>query len=368
VEHRFGSGQPFTVGIEEELLLVDSRTHALAPVAAAVLAAMDLPATAAAHEAYAAEVELRSPPSLDAAAGAAALAALRATAGAAGATLMGTGIHPAAELGDAELVDADRYRLVEGEMRGLIRRTPECALHVHVGMPDAETAIKVFNGLRMHVPLLAGLAANSPFWFGRDSGLASARAALVRAYPGRGIPPAWRDFDDYATGVAAMCAAGGLADYTLLWWDVRPHPRLGTVELRELDAQSSLTDVMAISALVQALARDLAESPAVDLPSTEAIAWSSFRAARDGVDARILHGGRLVPLPEVARDVVARVAPHAREAGSEAALESVERILRGGGGAARQRAAFARDGMAGLLGQLVEWTAPTSGTRGDRSP
>nr|MDP8942767.1 glutamate-cysteine ligase family protein [Actinomycetota bacterium] len=268
------------------------------------------------------------------------------------------GLHPTAELGDARLVDAERYRRVDEEMRGLIRRTPECALHVHVGMPDAETALRAFNGLRARLPLLQGLSANSPRWFGVDSGLASARFALVRAYPGRGIPPAFRDFGDWIELVGQAAAAGGLGDYTLLWWDVRLHPRLGTVEVREMDAQASREDAAALAALVHALAvHEAQRAPVPPPPPPEAIAWSSFRAARDGLEATILHEGTLAPLELAARETVARVRSQARELGADGALEGIERILRRGGGAARQRAAYADGGTAAVLDMLVEETA-----------
>src|SRR5207244_5150851 len=184
-----------------------------------VIPKMGLPAAIAAHEAYAAEVELRSPPLRDTGEAIEALAGTRAAARDAGAVLLGAGVHPAGRLGDAPLVHHERYARVDDQMRGLIRRTPECALHVHVGMPDPETAIRAFNGMRRHLPLLQGHSANSPWWFGVDSGMASARSALVRAYPGRGIPRAFRDFDDYASTVAEAVRAGGLDDYTFLRWD-----------------------------------------------------------------------------------------------------------------------------------------------------
>jgi carboxylate-amine ligase len=357
MEHSFGSGRPFTLGLEEELLLVDAHKRALAPVAADVLAAMDAPEGAAAHEAYAAEIELRSLICSDADAAMSRLREHRAAARAAGAVLMGAGLHPTGALGDAALVDAERYRRVEQEMRGVIRRTPECALHVHVGMPDPDAAIRAFNGLRSYLPLLQGLSANSPWWFGADSGFASARAIVVAAYPGRGVPREFRDFDDYAQAAAVEVAAAGVADYTMLWWDVRPHPRLGTVELREMDAQSSLEDVAALAALVHALARAAAEEGAPDdAPPREAIAWSKFRAARDGLDAQILDGGRLAPLREAARSALERARPYAREAGADDALAGIERILREGGGADRRRAAFARGGVDAMLAELVEET------------
>ena len=265
------------------------------------------------------------------------MARLRAAARSAGATLMGAGLHPVAEWGDVRLTEKERYRTLEHTMRALIRRTPECALHVHVGAPDPEGAIRILNGLRTHLPLLQGLAANSPWWFGSDSGLASARFSIVRAYPRRGIPRFFTSWDEYAATVGATGVAGEFDDYTFIWWDARAHPRLGTVEVRELDVQSSLEDAAALAALVHGLAVRAA-------------------ASRDGVEATILHEGGLRPLRKVARATVESVAGHARELGSADALEGVERILREGGGAARQRAAAERGGAEELLAQLVRDT------------
>jgi carboxylate-amine ligase len=350
MEHRFG--RAFTLGVEEELLLVDRATLALAPTAERVLAAVDHPTDLLAHEAYAAELEARTPIVRDAAEAVASLRESRLAARAAGATLMGAGIHPAAELGDARLVDLERYREVGDQMRGLIRRTPECALHVHIGMPDPETAIWAFNGMRRHLPLLVGLAANSPWWFGHDSGMASARAGLVRSYPGRGIPRAFHDWDDYVATVEGIVSAGGIEDYTHLWWDVRLHPRHGTLEVREMDAQSSLDDVAAIVALVHALARHSAEQSAPPDVAPDALAWSAFRAARDGLDARILCGDSIVPLRDAARETLEQAAPYADDP-----IDGVERILREGGGADRRRRAAERGGIRAMLEELVEETA-----------
>jgi glutamate---cysteine ligase / carboxylate-amine ligase len=356
MEHAFGSSRPFTVGIEEELLLVDPKTHRLAPVAADVLARMGVPKEAASHEIFAAAIELRSPASRTAGDAAAAVAALRAAAREAGATLMAVGIHPDAMLGGAELVVTERYRRVADAMRGLIRRTPECALHVHVAMPDPETAIRVFNRIRVHLPLLVALSASSPLWFGADSGLASSRFSLVRSYPGRIVPREFRDFAEWTATIEQMAAAGRLDDYTYVWWDVRLHPRLGTIELREMDTQARVEDAAALAALVQALARFESEEGEDDPPPPEAIAESSFRASRDGIDATILHEGELLPIAEVARRTLERVTPHARELGSEDALEGIERIVREGGGAGRQRATLERGGVEAVLAELVRET------------
>ena len=347
MNHAFDSASPFTVGIEEELFLVDGGDLGLTPAAKELLSRIDEPDELLGHEAYASELELRSPPATSADEATSTLGRLRRVAGSAGAALIGAGLHPGAAFGEVELVDSERYRTVSGEMRGLIERTPEAALHVHVGVPDAETAIRVHNGLRPWLPLLAGLAATSPFWFGRDSGLASARWAVISAFPGRGVPDALADLDDYERRLATVAAAGGPSDYTLVWWDIRLHPKLGTVELREMDSQSRLGDVAALAALIRGLARDAAERESEPVPR-EAIEWSMFRAIRDGTASEILDRGRLVPLPETARRAVAIAEPHAREVGDDAALEGVERVL-ADPSPQRQRRAFAEGGIGAVL-------------------
>jgi glutamate---cysteine ligase / carboxylate-amine ligase len=348
-----GFHHAFTLGVEEELFLIDPASGQLAPMAATVLERVGLGRDRVDHELFAAELELRTPVLRDAGEVPAALEQSRAAARTAGATLLGAGLHPAAQLWDAQIVPLERYRRVEDEMRDLIRRTPECALHVHVGMPDENTAIRVHNGLRGWLPLLAGLAAASPFWFGRESGLASARSAVVRAYPGRGIPPVLRDMEHWEAVVAEAMASGGLRDYTFLWWDLRLHPRLGTVEVREMDSQGRMDDVAALAALVHGLARIEAEEGGGPYPVREALAWSSFRACRDGVAAEVWHDGAIRPLAEAARSAVERARAGLGDLDGAAALEGIERLVAEGGGAARHRALHRDGGMDGLLARLA---------------
>ena len=344
-------GAEFTVGLEEELMLVEPQAPwALAPMATEVLARMATDEEVAGHEAYAAEIELRTPICRSGAEAARALARGRRAVADADATALVAGLHPTAPFGDAELVDEPRYRRVRADMRGLIERTPECALHVHVGMPDPETAIRVLNGLRGWMPLLQALSANSPWWFGRDSGMASARWAMVQAYPGRGIPPVFADYAAYEEEVDAARAAGGIEDYTHLWWDVRPHPRHGTIEVREMDAQTSLDAVAGIADLIVALARREAETPNRRQPSPAALTWSSFRAARDGLEAEVLDGAGEV------RPATAVVAQLVDELGRHGELEPLERLVREGGGAAVQRRSAQRGGRDELVSDLVART------------
>jgi glutamate---cysteine ligase / carboxylate-amine ligase len=360
-EARFGEQADFAIGVEEELILVDPGSRALSHTGVDVLRRMsdaDADAAGSVHpDTFSALIEFASPVARDAGEAVAALDALRARMRAAGGTAIGAGIHPEGAFGDVEHVDEPRYERIVDQLQGLIKRTPTCALHVHVGMPDPETAIRVFNGLREALPLLQALAANSPFWYGRDSGLATARAQLFRGLPRAEIPRAFRSYDDYSTTVEGIVEAGELPDYTFLWWDIRPHPRLGTVEVRAMDTQSALWSAAGLAALVHGLARAEASFPAGRAwLSREVLMEASFTAARDGLRARLPMDGTLRPAPEVARAALERARPHAAELGSAGALEGVERILAEGNGADRQRAAHARGGLPALLDLLVAET------------
>jgi glutamate---cysteine ligase / carboxylate-amine ligase len=350
-EHRFGTAEPFTVGLEEELLLVDPETLQLAHVADRVLPAMHRPVELADHEAFLAEIEVRSEPRRTAGEAIVDIAAGRAAVLEAGGIPMAVGLHPDARFGDVSLVQSDRYLRVNKEMRGLIKRTPECALHVHIAMPTPDAAVAGLMGLREALPLIGALGAGSPFWFGFDSGLASARAAIIRAYPGRGLPPRLRGWEDYLEALDAIAAGGGPQDHTMVWWDARLQPRLGTIELRELDVQTGLQEAAGVAALGHALARRAAEEPLKETAPDQALHWSAFRAVRDGLDAELLFRGRLRP----AREAVHELLDELR--GTDDALEGVERILRDGGAPTRQRAIHAEGGMKALLRHLADETA-----------
>lgn len=354
----FGTGADFALGVEEELVLVDPVTHALDHSAVDVVERLKVPPAEGGvyPEAYAAIVELVSPVCANAMDAVAALGALRRRLHGIGVTAIGAGLHPDGAFGDVVHFPSERYRLIAEEMRGLQARTPTCALHVHVGMPDAEAAIRAFNGMRAHLPLLQALAANSPFWYGRDSGLASARAQVFRALPRSEIPPAFESFDHYAERIEALTASGGMPNYTFVWWDIRPHPILGTLEIRAMDSQSSLRSVTGLAALVHALARMSVEERG-PWEHRDVLMESSFRAARDGLDATLWHDGALRPVAELARATVERARPYAHELGSESALEEIERLVAEGNGAIRQRAAFASGGLPAVLGELVDETA-----------
>jgi glutamate---cysteine ligase / carboxylate-amine ligase len=353
VDHAFGARPGFPIGVEEELLLVEAHSLGLAQRASQLL--MRLPAQAY-PDVYESLLETSSGVRGRAEGAVTDLLELRAAMRHAGATLMGAGVHPTARFGDVRHVPQPRYDVIHASLRGLLERTPTCALHVHVGMPDPQTAIDAANRMRSHLPLLQALAANSPYWHGRDSGFATARAQLFRGYPRAVVPRAFAGWDDYLESVEHWCAAADIADYTFLWWDLRPHPRLGTIEIRAMDAQSRPRSVLGIAALVHSLAVAAADGRG-SIESAEAITESSFRAGRDGLDATLWWEERMRPAREVAAEALEVARAYAPDLGEDAALTEVDRILAEGNGAGRMRAAHERGGMRGVLERLVAETS-----------
>jgi glutamate---cysteine ligase / carboxylate-amine ligase len=354
--HRFGASAPLSLGVEEELLLVDER---LRLIAVSELLLDSVPAGIAervSSEIFADQIELKTGVchGTDEA-----LAQLRATRRAireAGFELIGSGLHPTDDFDEARLVSKPRYEIVRKDLAGLLR-TPPCGLHVHVGMPNPEAAVRLANAFRLYLPVLQALSANSPFWAGVDSGHASARASVVRSYPRFQLPRQFRDYEDFCRVADQLIAAAGVDDYTYIWWDVRPHPKLGTVELRALDVQVDIVTSAAIAALVQAITAKELDRPSHPGLYREALEESYFQAASHGLEARILLDEETpAPAPEVARRVLDEVGPYARDLGSEGALEEIERILREGNGADEQRRVHRATGMDGLLEYLVERT------------
>jgi glutamate---cysteine ligase / carboxylate-amine ligase len=354
---RFGSSRPFSIGVEEELFLVDPVTGTQANSSAAVVERVGEVSGRVERELHACQVELVTDVCQTTREAVDALSALRSAVRATGAGLLGSGTHPAAIEGDAEITDKDRYERIQ-YLLGDAVLTPVGGLHVHVGMPDATTAVRVFNGLRDHLPLLLALAANSPFRHGRDTGLACAREVTLRSWPRSGVPRALRDFEDFCDLARVLARAADVADYTWFWWKLRPHPRLGTVEVRAFDAQASLEDTAAIVALTHCLARHAAESD--DAPGTppELVEEGLFRAARFGVEALLPdRAGRLRPARELLDAAIELAQPYAGELGCQDQLTGLPGLLSRAGGAGRQRRIYEIAGMDALLRGLTQLTA-----------
>ena len=297
----------YTVGAEEEVMLLDPSDHSLAQSSDAVLASLSRPlADHVAPETHAAVVELATGIHADVTGAAAELAALRVQlAGAlAGMNLCAAsaGTYPLVSSGESRVSGSARYRMVADSMRALARREPTLALHVHVGLADPEDAIRVLNGLRAAVPVLLALSANSPFSQRRDSGFASSRTVIFQGFPRTGTARAFSGYADYVEALDGLIASGALPDPSFLWWDVRLQPALGTVEVRVMDAQSTVAESAALIALVQSLARlELTTDPPGPHIGAEVLAENRFLAARDGLDARLIDPvkRRLVPVREI---------------------------------------------------------------------
>ena len=357
----FGKGEPFTVGVEEELFLVDPVTGRQANAADAVQARLGRVRGTVERELHACQVELISEVCGSAREAVDMLGELRAAVLETGAGLLGSGTHPSAGEGEAAITDKQRYERIH-DLLGDAVATPVAGLHIHVGMPDAETAIKAFNGLRHHLPLLQSLAANSPFRHCRDTGLASAREVTVRGWPRSGVPRAMRDYRDFCQASAMLARAADVPDYTWFWWKLRPHPRLGTVEIRALDAQSSLADTAALVALTHCLARHAAEVGSPGDPPHEVLEEGMFRAARYGVDAVLPDAeGQLRPVAELLDDALSLARPHAESLRCVEELSHLDELIDLGGGAGRQRNSYEIAGMDGLLRDLVRSTAGETG-------
>ncbi len=200
------------------------------------------------------------------------------------------GTHPFAQWSDVEVSPGARYQSIYDSMRELARREPTFALHVHVAMPDAESAVRALRGMRVHVPLLLALSANSPFWQGRDTGLASARVPVFGTFPRVGIPRPFANYAEYVEAIDVLLRSGAFPEPTFLWWDVRLQPRFGTIEVRIMDAQTRASDNAALAALVQCAVRLEATEGfvAASIAGTpEVLDENRFLATRDGMRARV---------------------------------------------------------------------------------
>jgi carboxylate-amine ligase len=312
----------------------------------------------ASAETHACAIELASRPHAEVRLAVAELADLRTGLEAAlaglGLRAASAGTHPCAVWSDVEASSGRRYQQIHWSMRELARREPTFALHVHVAVPDGDTAVRVLAGLREELPLLLALSANSPFWQGRDTGLASARTPLFSMFPRVGIPRAFASYREFAAAVDTLVRAGSIADPSFLWWDVRLQPRLGTVEVRIMDAQARVADTAALAALIQCLVRLFADGrrAAAGL-APEAIAENRFLAARDGI------GGNFVALaPPRMQSAVERLVglldacrPLASELRCAGELEAVGALVVNPGHA-RQRTLAARRGVGGVAAGL----------------
>jgi glutamate---cysteine ligase / carboxylate-amine ligase len=350
------------VGLEEEVMLLDPDTWKLAQRADRLLAVLgeDLVGSCSA-ETHEAALELTTRPHATVGGAIAELGRLRARlardARTIGLAVAAAGMHPGELAEDPQVSPAARYQVVNRTMRGIARREPTFALHVHIGVADPESAIALLNRLRAHLPLLLALSASSPLWRGRATGLASNRTILFQAFPRTGLPRCFEGYADWVRTVDMLLRSGAIPEPTFLWWDVRPQPRFGTVEVRIMDAQPRLEATGALCALVQALARlELQEgfAPRELVHAQEALAENRFLAARDGVAAELIDPVRAirVPIDDLLADVLAAALPHASALGAADELAALPALV-SAPESPRQEALAAGGGVQGLVSDLA---------------
>jgi carboxylate-amine ligase len=369
---RWRPSTPFTVGIEEEVMMLRPGDWSLAQEIDAVLP--EVPSDIEAHmtaETHGAAIELATDPHQTVGAAIEQLAGLRSgledVLEGQGLRAAAAGTHPSTVWHETVVSSGSRYQFVYGSMRELARREPTFALHVHVGVAEAEDAILLHRRLRTHLPLLLAVSVNSPFWQGRDTGLSSARTPLFQAFPRVGIPRGFRSYADYVEAVDLLVRCGAIPEPTFLWWDARPQPRFGTVEVRIMDVQSSVDETAALVALVQSIARrEVLEKEAIRSVghSPEVLVENRFLAARDGMDARLIDPARerRVPARAQLEELLEICAPHAEALGCAAELEGI-RPLAARTGADRQLE-IARDEarLPGLVAALADAFLARSGS------
>src|SRR5919106_3001343 len=354
LDHRFGATPPYTLGVEEEYMLLDPESFDLVQHVDTVLTAVrdDGFVERIGPELMQSAVEISTPVCRTAGDIDRELRRLRGyvtdIAREQDLRVGSSGTHPFSLFEQQRITARDRYRNLVDQLQYVARRELIFGLHVHVAVDAPDKAIHVMSALLTHLSELLALSASSPFWRGEATGLASSRQMVFAAFPRSGPPPRFRDYADYAEVVGQLERTGCIADYTHIWWDIRLHPRLGTVEIRICDAVTRVEDAVALAAYCQALVKQLSEQydSGEPIPSYHRMLTTENKwlAARYGLEAPVMDlatGARnRIPVAQLIRRTLRELEPHARELGSERELEGVRELLARGNGADRQLRIF----------------------------
>ncbi len=349
VEFKGSEGR--TLGIEEELHIVDATTGELAPKIEEIMSRLpeDLK-EAVSYELFQSVLEIKTPPCATVAEAERHLRELRSRVGswvaACGTALASAGTHPFSRYQDQKITELERYRRVIDTLRWVAKREVIFGQHVHVGVPGEGEVIEAHNRLAEQVPLLLSLSSNSPYWQGMDTGYESTRTKIFETFPRSGLPPAFPDYEAFEDYVDLMIAAGAIDDYTFCWWDVRPHSNIGTIELRALDSQTSLRYNTALAALTQCLVvKVLSDNPRGPY-NRELTIENKLRASRYGLNAVLYNAERgiSVSAKEAARALVNELRPISQDLGCENELLRVLWIVENGTGSQHQRRVYEKSG------------------------
>jgi glutamate---cysteine ligase / carboxylate-amine ligase len=313
IESAWGESSPLSVGVEEEIMILDGET--LEPVGAVDVflresEGLDVPGRLK-TEMHASIVELNTRICADAAEAVAALAELRAAADRIarrnGLRIAAGGTHPIAVPEELPIVQEQRYLDMVAYVGPVARRQGVSGLHVHVGVDSADACFHALEGILQWLPLVLALSVNSPYLGGRETELLSTRAAILAELPRSGAPPAFRAYADWEAWVERLVRIGVTADYTRLWWDVRPHPRFGTLEVRMPDQPTALERTGAFVELLRELVRAALEEPPppYDPGRRGDYQQNRWAALRFGMEAELIHpdGSRALPARELAAEL-----------------------------------------------------------------
>lgn len=330
IERAFGRRRPWSVGVEEEIMLLDAETWELVPASADVIEEVgQLDSGQVKTELFASVIELTTDPCDSVDDAAEALRGLRSAAdGAArrlGLRLAAAGTHPKAVPRRQEIADDPRYREFVEYAGVSAKRQGVNGLHVHVEMPSEEACFAALEGVLPWLPLVLALSVNSPYLAGQQTGLASNRAEILAQLPRSGAPPAFGSFDGWERFVGRFVTAGLADGYTRFWWDARPHPSFGTLEVRMPDQPTALERTLAFVALLQTLCAHFTngDGSAADRGVYQQNRWA---ALRHGAEAELLHPAedRTASVGELTQELLERIATTAEELGTTAAIAVFE--------------------------------------------
>ncbi|HSH22918.1 MAG TPA: glutamate--cysteine ligase [Acidimicrobiales bacterium] len=366
----FNASPSCSLGVEMELELIDASTRELFSGASELLEVMGKGHASgqhprAKHELFESTVEIITGVCTTVAEArrdlAATLDELQALAEVRGLALMCSGTHPFTQWDTQQVTPNARYHQLVEEMQWLARRLQIFGIHVHVGVRSAEKAIAIANGLTTYLPHLLAVSASSPYWMGRDTGLASSRSKVFESLPMAGLPhqlAGWSEFEQF---MGTLQRSKAITSIREVWWDIRPHPDFGTVEMRVCDGLPRLAEVAGVAALTQCLvermdrALDRGEAPAV--PKAWIVRENKWKAARYGMEADIIvdEEGTLRSLGDVLAELVEALAPIGRDLGCGAELAAVHAMVADGPSYARQRALVeSGHSLADVVDALIE--------------
>jgi carboxylate-amine ligase len=267
-----------------------------------------------------------------------------------GCKIIAAGTHPFSRWEKQTVTDNPRYHGLLNDMRFLARRMLIFGMHIHVGIRDPELRIDVMNQLRYFLPHILTLSTSSPFWHGRDTGLKSYRSVIFEDLPRTGIPDYFNSYDDYQNYINTLIKTKTIEEPTKIWWDVRPHPKFPTLEVRICDCVTEIDDVVAIVALVQAITAKLIQLRRNNISwriyRRDLIAENKWRAVKDGIHGELIDFGKqeAVPLRLLIHEMLDLIEDVGSELGSSKELGHIQTILKKGTSADKQVAVYEETG------------------------